>query len=63
MRYWFRNFMRKRMTPIPKEVALNVKNKLSILYAFIAWNTATLIVYQMYQYKFPPTEEEKKDSG
>ncbi|KAF7991599.1 hypothetical protein HCN44_008970 [Aphidius gifuensis] len=62
MRYMFRDFMRKRMRPIPKDVALNVKNKLSIVYAFVAWNAATLIVYQLYQYKFPPTEEEKNDS-
>ncbi|KAK9500729.1 hypothetical protein O3M35_001935 [Rhynocoris fuscipes] len=48
---WFRRFVRRHTTPIPEQVALDWKAKLSLAYMFIAWNAAGVVLYMCFKGK------------
>lgn len=48
---WLRRKVRKHTNPIPLNVADQWKRKLSLFYAFLAWNAFGLVIYQVYKGK------------
>lgn len=48
---WLRRFVRRNTSPVPLNVAERWKQRLSIGYAFVAWNAFGFVLYQVYQGK------------
>lgn len=48
---WLRRFVRKNTRPIPYTTAETYKSRLSIAYAFIAWNAFGFVLYQVFKGK------------
>lgn len=48
---WWHKFVRKRTKPIPGDVALIWKRRLSLAYGFFAWNAFGLVIYSFYHGK------------
>jgi len=49
MPMWLRRMVRRRVSEIPVDKALDLKSKTSLAYAFIAWNLFGLIGYKVYK--------------
>lgn len=48
---WLRRWIRRSMKPISQDTAHITKKKLSIAYAFFAWNALAIVGYNMYNGK------------
>ncbi|XP_023935900.1 uncharacterized protein LOC112044319 [Bicyclus anynana] len=48
---WLHKYIRRNTKPIPGDVAVLWKRRLSIAYAVLAWNAFGLFVYSLYQGK------------
>lgn len=48
---WLRKFVRKRTNPIPMNVAEKYKQRLSIVYAFLAWNAFGFVMFSVFKGK------------
>lgn len=48
---WLHKYIRRRSKPIPEDVAVLWKRRLSIAYGILAWNAFGLLVYSIYQGK------------
>ncbi|CAH2094616.1 unnamed protein product [Euphydryas editha] len=48
---WLHKIIRRRTKPIPEDVAVLWKRRLSLAYGFLAWNAFGLLVYSIYQGK------------
>lgn len=48
---WWHRFIRRRTKPIPTDVAVLWKRRLSFAYAFCAWNAFGVLAYNFYQGK------------
>ncbi|KAJ0173623.1 hypothetical protein K1T71_010772 [Dendrolimus kikuchii] len=48
---WWHRFVRKRTKPIPGDVALLWKRRLSLAYGFFAWNAFGFVIYSFYKGK------------
>jgi len=46
---FIRRYIRRTMHPMAEKKAWDMKTKLSIFYAIIAWNSVGFVVYQMYK--------------
>uniref|UniRef100_A0A0P4VQ32 Putative conserved protein with signal anchor n=1 Tax=Rhodnius neglectus TaxID=72488 RepID=A0A0P4VQ32_9HEMI len=62
---WLRRFVRRHTTPVPQDIALDWKAKLSIGYMLITWNALGVVLYMCFtgkadwpQYYGLKTEEE-----
>lgn len=49
-KWWYR-FVRKRTRPIPEDVAVLWKRRLSIAYGLLAWNAFGIVAYSAYKGK------------
>lgn len=49
-KWWYR-FVRKRTRPIPEDVAVLWKRRLSIAYGLLAWNAFGIVAYGAYNGK------------
>ncbi|XP_046971475.1 uncharacterized protein LOC124538448 [Vanessa cardui] len=48
---WWHRIIRRRTKPIPEDVAILWKRRLSLAYGFIAWNAFGVLLYNIYQGK------------
>lgn len=48
---WLRNVIRSTTKPIPMSRAAKAKQRLSIIYAIVAWNAFGFVCYAIYQGK------------
>lgn len=48
---WLRRWIRRSMKPMPHDFAHSSKKKLSLAYAFFAWNALAVVGYAMYNGK------------
>lgn len=48
---WWHKFIRKRTKPIPEDVAVLWKRRLSVAYGLLAWNAFGVLLYSAYHGK------------
>ncbi|CAG9565479.1 unnamed protein product [Danaus chrysippus] len=48
---WWHNYIRRKTKPIPGDVAVLWKRRLSYAYGFLAWNAFGLLIYSIYNGK------------
>lgn len=55
---FIRRFIRRRTAHMSPDRALDLKSKISLLYAFVAWNMCGFIGYQIYAGRWTKIESE-----
>lgn len=58
---FIRRFIRRKTARMPEAKALEIKEKLSIAYAFVAWNLFGYMAYMVYSGRWTKQEKEDKE--